>query len=141
MWRFSLNCFDSMGSRHFPTEQLWLGKNPGVFRTEYLWDWQVWGISFAFFCLKSVQCTIYIRPPPLSVCVRVRVCLYFNEPCFVLRSGSTTITLYNQYLEKKKKCCLSFSFARDAFYLVLRKGVSILKSLHVKATTLSFYME
>lgn len=46
-----------------------------------------------------------------------------------------------QLTPRKNKCYLYFSFARDVFYSVLQKDMSILKSLCVKATILSFYIE
>lgn len=52
---------DSMGSRHFPTEQLRLGENPGVFLPEYLRIGRALGISFAFFCSELLSCTLCIR--------------------------------------------------------------------------------
>lgn len=50
---------DSIGSRHFPTEQLWFGENPGVFLTEYLWDWQGLGY-FLCFLLPGIIITYII---------------------------------------------------------------------------------
>lgn len=82
------DCLDSMGSRRFPTEQLWLGENPGVFLTEYLWDWQGSGY-FLCFLLPGIIMTYIMY-------------MYFSELCFVPgnRSGSFTSHKEQLHLEK-----------------------------------------
>jgi hypothetical protein len=87
----------------------------------------------------------------LPICLSVRVCLsvcvcvsvYFSEPCFVIRNGSTIVSLCNQNLEKnsRTKRYLPFSFGRVVFYLVLQKYLNILKLFCLQAAIVFSYVE
>lgn len=96
------DCLDSMGSRHFPTEQLWLGENPGVFLTEYLRDWQGPGY-FLCFLLPGIVIT-YI------------MCMYCSELCFVPGNRSASCTSYKEQLHVEKMWA-----GLNAIYLFLYK--------------------